>query len=100
MPATTHRDSTSPRLAVSSRAVSNEHHYKSNLRDTLFNLFEFLDIGRRQAGAFGLDDDHRRREFGEHVKPGFHRRMDAQREDDSRQRDHSKAMLQRPGDEE
>ena len=34
-------------------------HYKSNLRDTLFNLFEFLDIGRTALGKppfEGLDE--------------------------------------------
>ena len=31
-------------------AVSTSHHYKSNLRDTFFNLFEFLDIGETSLG--------------------------------------------------
>lgn len=30
--------------------MSTSHHYKSNLRDTLFNLFEFLDIGKTSLG--------------------------------------------------
>jgi alkylation response protein AidB-like acyl-CoA dehydrogenase len=30
--------------------MSTVHHYKSNLRDTFFNLFEFLDVGGRVLG--------------------------------------------------
>ena len=26
------------------------HHYKSNLRDLLFNLFEFLEVGKNVLG--------------------------------------------------
>jgi alkylation response protein AidB-like acyl-CoA dehydrogenase len=36
----------SPALAMSASA----NHYKPNLRDTLFNLFEFLDIGKTSLG--------------------------------------------------
>lgn len=30
--------------------MSTSHHYKSNLRDTFFNLFEFLDVGKTSLG--------------------------------------------------
>ncbi len=30
--------------------MSTVHHYRSNLRDIFFNLFEFLDVGRRVLG--------------------------------------------------
>ena len=30
--------------------MSTTHHYRSNLRDTFFNLFEFLDVGRTTLG--------------------------------------------------
>ena len=46
-------------MGVSSRAVSTEHHYRSNLRDLFFNLFEFLDAGRTSLGHApydGLDE--------------------------------------------
>lgn len=43
------------RVGVSSRAVSTEHHYRSNLRDTFFNLFEFLDTGRSSLGHAPFD---------------------------------------------
>ncbi len=39
--------------------MSTIHHYKSNLRDTYFNLFEFLDVGRTSLGRApfeGLDE--------------------------------------------
>ncbi|MEZ4395090.1 MAG: acyl-CoA dehydrogenase [Polyangiales bacterium] len=39
--------------------MSTTHHYKSNFRDTCFNLFEFLDIGRTTLGRgpfTGLDE--------------------------------------------
>ena len=40
--------------------VSNAQHFKSNLRDIYFNLFEVLDIGERILGKGefqGLDED-------------------------------------------
>lgn len=33
-----------------SAVSSSPHHYKSNLRDILFNLFEFLDVGNQTLG--------------------------------------------------
>ena len=30
--------------------MSTSHHYRSNLRDIFFNLFEFLDIGKTTLG--------------------------------------------------
>jgi alkylation response protein AidB-like acyl-CoA dehydrogenase len=35
--------------------VSTIHHYKSNLRDTYFNLFEVLDVGRTTLGSGPFD---------------------------------------------
>ncbi len=35
--------------------MSTEHHYRSNLRDTFFNLFEFLDVGRTTLGHAPFD---------------------------------------------
>lgn len=35
--------------------MSTTHHYKSNLRDTFFNLFEFLDVGRTSLGRAPFD---------------------------------------------
>ncbi|MFO0647024.1 MAG: acyl-CoA dehydrogenase [Polyangiales bacterium] len=35
--------------------MSTEHHYRSNLRDTFFNLFEFLDTGRNSLGHAPFD---------------------------------------------
>ena len=40
--------------------MSTVHHYRSNLRDISFNLFEFLDVGRRVLGRepfAGLDEE-------------------------------------------
>mgnify|MGYP000943711208 CR=1 FL=1 len=41
---------TARRFPLSSCAVSTENHYKPNARDLHFNLFEFLDVGRRTLG--------------------------------------------------
>ncbi len=35
--------------------MSTEHHYRSNLRDLFFNLFEFLDVGRTSLGRAPFD---------------------------------------------
>jgi alkylation response protein AidB-like acyl-CoA dehydrogenase len=37
-------------IALRCRAMSTVHHYRSNLRDVFFNLFEFLDVGQRVLG--------------------------------------------------
>ena len=35
--------------------MSTEHHFRSNLRDTFFNLFEFLDVGNKSLGHEPFD---------------------------------------------
>ncbi len=51
-------------IALRCPAMSTVHHYKSNLRDVFFNLFEFLDVGRRVLGKapFATLDEETARE--------------------------------------